>query len=229
MDYYVAILLWGWFFFSVFSIWAIGALVPLHGGLSLVIQVSPLLGFFPLFATFGMISDRILTQDLLHHSNYANSPENHTNQTGKPLVWEDYLRMILVVILLFFGLPYIAALFGIPKIIFFQPVHLGLNHGFLGVYMLLSVILISKTEKLYSNSFFKELSIYILCFLTLWGLGLLIEDFAKEQLFLNFPFVIIGNDTEFFLNLTIQIVIVGVLSFLVYYLCWRQYYKRKLM
>ena len=145
------------------------------------------------------------------------------------LVHEDYLRIISVAIITFVGLPYLAALIGIPNVLFFQPVHLGLNHGYLGVYMLLSVILISKTEKLYTNSIFKEISIYALCFLTLWGLGLLTEDFAKEQLFLNFPFVVIGNDFEFLLNLIIQIVIVGMLSFLAYYLGWRKYYKRKLV
>ena len=229
LDYYVAILLWSLFFFSVFSIWAIGALVPPHGGLVRVIQVSPLLGFFPLFATFGMISDRILIKDILNHSNYANSPKNHIEQKEKLLVSEDYLRIIFVAIITFVGLPYIAALFGIPNVLFFQPIHLGLNHGYLGVYMLLSVILISKTEKLYTNSIFKEISIYLLCFLTLWGLGLLIEDFAKEQLFLNFPFVVLGNDFEFLLNLIIQIVIVGIISFLSYYLGWRKYYRRKLM
>ena len=95
--------------------------------------------------------------------------------------------------------------------------------------MLLSVILISKTEKLYADSIFKEISVYVLCFLTLWGLGLFIEDFAKEQLFIEFPFVIFGTDFEFFLNLSIQIVIVGALSFLMYYLGWKKYYKRKLM
>ncbi|MHA1650472.1 MAG: hypothetical protein ACTSYB_09765 [Candidatus Helarchaeota archaeon] len=202
------------------------------------LQVAPIYLFFPLFATGGMFSDRILTKDLLKASKELEPIRHRDDKSIKiRLCKEDYIRIGIIIVLLFISLPWIAARLGLflepydstymCRLLFFQPVHIGENHGWIGVYMLLSIILISKTEKLYIESIFKELSILLLCFLALWGIGLVIHDFVKEQFNLSFPFYVWGSDINFLQGFFIQILIILVLALIIYYLGWRGYYRLK--
>lgn len=223
LDYYVAVILWGLFFFSFFSVWMLGSLDPLQ-----TILLAALYLFFPLFATFGMISDRILAIDLLKYSDKNSIKIYKKIQNGR-FSMEDLVLVILILSLIFFNLPWIAARFGFTQVLFYQPVHLGEHHGWIGTYMLISILLITKTEKLYLDSLFKEISIYLLCFLAIWGCGLVIDDFTTDQLNYNaFPFVVWSEDANFFISLSIQIVIVAMLSLILYYFGWRKYYKKRL-
>ncbi len=222
LDYYIAIVLWGLFFFSFLSTWAIGYPDPIQ----LIITTSIYL-FFPLFATLGMVSDRILVGDLLKYSDHKNSIMIRRNHRNWRVSIEDYVRIILIIGLIFINLPWIAARLGFTSILFFQSVHVGEHHGWIGTYMILSVLLITKTERLYLDSIFKEISIFLLCFLTIWGCGLIIDDFMIDYLLnSSFPFVVWEESTGFYASLTIQIVIVTLLSFIIYYIGWRKYYKK---
>ena len=229
-DYSISILLWGLFLFSFISVWAVGALDPINAGFQMAVQLAPLFIFFPLFATIGMVSDRVLVQDKLNLAKKSGSKGTITKNENKwQLNKEDCIRIILISIVLFISLPWMVARLGLSHVLFFQPVHLGEHHGWIGAYILLSIILISKTEKLYSKSIFKEGSIYLLCFLIFWGSGLLFEDFAKEQLNISFPFLVLDIFTLDQLGiLAIQITIITILSFLIYYFGWRKYYKKKI-
>jgi hypothetical protein len=226
LDYYIALLLWGLFFFSIISVWAVGVLDPDHGGLTMVLQVGPIYLFFPLFATFGMVSDRILVKELLENlKDKVIIKEGRKSAISK----EDIVRISSIILLIFVSLPWLAARLGLDApILFFHPVHVGENHGWIGVYMLLSVILISKTERLYLDSIFKEISIYVLCFMMLWGFGLMIEDFTKEQFNSFFPFLVWGTTNDFWWGIILQIAIVAVISLPIYYFGWCKYYKKRI-
>lgn len=226
-------MLWAFFLFSFLSVWALGSVEPVYSGIKVALQVLPVLGLFPAFASFGMISDRILTKDLLRASKIDVSEREKLMmsskiQKNKLLNKEDYVRIILAAILIFLSLPWFAARFGVAQVLFFSAIHLGEHHGYLGAYILLSIILISKTEKLYLDSIFKELSIYFLCFLTLWGGGLFIHDFAYEQLNFHIPFLVWGSGSEFYSSLFLQMSVIALLSFPIYYLAWRKYFKPKI-
>ncbi|MDD1778813.1 MAG: hypothetical protein LUQ65_11680, partial [Candidatus Helarchaeota archaeon] len=198
LDYFMAALLWLLFFFSFISTWAVGALDQTNAGFQVAFQVAPILLFFPVFATFGAISDRILIGDLLKYSVRTHSNDPKVQSEHFRLSNEDYLRIGLTILLLFISLPWLAARLGLCLVpvdstfvvhtFFFQPIHVGEHHGFIGIYMLLAILLISKTEKLYLNSIFKEVSIFGLCFAMIWGLGLVLDDFLQEQLNFDFPF-----------------------------------------
>ncbi len=236
LDYYIAFLLWGLFLFSFISVWIVGSLDPEHAGFNVAIQTAPFYLFFPGFATFGMIADRILTKDLLKLANYSTSIEKE-DMISK-LNREDYLRIGIILSLVLVGLPWIAARLGlfltnvdstiVSQVIFFQPVHLGDHHGFIGIYMLLSVLLISKTEKLYNNSIFKEITIYFLCFIAVWGLGLMIDDFFTEQLNLNFPMIVWFESFDLLGLFMVQCMIIAGISGLIYYFIWRKFYKLRI-
>lgn len=227
LDYYVATLLWGFFIFSFLSVWFLGIIDPINAGFQICLQVAPILVFFPIFATFGMISDRILASDSLKLSKISQTLISKENKQDWKVIKEDYVRIIAIIVLVVVALPWIAARLGHSQTLFFNPVHLGEHHGYIGFYMLISLILISKTEKLYTESIFKEISIYLLCFLTIWGSGLFLEDFLKEQLYLNFPFIVFFDFNQLGV-LVIQILVVGGLSYIIYYLGWRNYYREKL-
>ncbi len=236
LDYYVVILVWGLCSFSFLSTLFIGSLDPDHGGLSAALQVAPIFLFFPVFALIGAVSDRILVKDLYMKSNVKKFIISQGEKSRSRLVKEDYIRIGITIFLIFISLPWIAARLGLflrlydstlmSDVFFFQPVHLGEHHGWIGIYMILCVLLLSKTEKLYLNSIFKELFIYLLCFLLIWGIGLLLNDFTYEQMHFTFPFLVWGTDTNFFWGLSIQILIVAALSFPLYYFGWYQYYKK---
>lgn len=204
-----------------------GEIDSIYAGFPIILQVAPILAFFPIFATFGMISDRILASDTLKYSKFAQSHSSMEIERGWNLSREDYIRIIDVTVLIFLAIPWIVARIGYSQILFFNPVHIGEHHGYIGFYMLVSLILISKTEKLYASSIFKEISIYLLCFLTVWGGGLMLEDFLKEQFSLTFTFVVV-LDLNNLGGLVIQIIIISVLSYLIYYLGWRKYYREKI-
>ncbi|MHA1267723.1 MAG: hypothetical protein ACTSRS_20980 [Candidatus Helarchaeota archaeon] len=222
----MAIVLWGFFAFSFLSIWFLGQIDSLHAGLNMAIQFAPLLGFFPSFATIGMIADRILVKDLLTTSNFQHLTEPQTPRKASHYSKEDIIRLTMILILFFLSLPWIGARLGITQILFFQNVHLGEHHGYIGFYILISVLLISKTEKLYYNSIFKELSIYFLCFSLLWGAGLFLNDFCSEQFLFQFPFVVWGEGADFFQAFVIQSLIIAILSLIIYYGGWRRHYKK---
>ena len=237
LDYFIAILLWFLFIFSFFSIWAIGSLDPIHAGLMVAIQDSPIFLLFPAFATFGMISDRILVSDLLKYSVKNNPVQDIAKSNGFRLNHEDCIRIFLITLILFISLPWLAARLGIflqpydstfnAQVLFFQPVHIGEHHGFVGIYMILAIILISKTEKLYLDSIFKEITIYGLCLALVWGIGLFINDFSQEQLNINFPFWVWNTDPSSFIWFAMQLCIIAGLSGIIYYLGWRKYFKKK--
>jgi hypothetical protein len=237
LDYYVAITLWFLFFFSFISIWGIGFLDQTNAGFKVAFQVAPVLLFFPAFATFGAISDRILIGDLLKYSTKNQSDHRKIQSEQLLLSHEDYIRVGLIILLLFISLPWLAARLGlclvpvdstfVVHIFFYQPIHVGEHHGFIGIYMLLTILLISKTEKLYLNSIFKEVSIFGLCFAMIWGIGLVLNDFLQEQLNLNFPFWVWSTDSNLIGWLAVQIGIITVLTGLVYYFGWKKYYKEK--
>jgi len=236
LDYIIAILLWILFFFSFFSIWAVSSLDPTHAGLTIAIQESPIFLFFPGFVTFGMISDCILINDLLKYSVEGTSTPLLANTRVSRLNREDYTRIFLIILILFISFPWLAARLGIflqpydstflVHFLFFQPVHLGEHHGFVGSYIILATILISKTEKLYINSIFKEISIYGLCFAWIWGLGLVLNDFFQEQLNIVVPFWIWSSSSEFYFLLFIQLGVISGVSGIIYYFGWRNYYRK---
>jgi hypothetical protein len=236
LDYFVAALLWVLFFFSFFSIWAVGSLDQTNGGFQVAFQVAPILLFFPAFATFGALSDRILIGDILKYSAKDHSGQLKVESGQFRLNREDYFRIGLIIVLFFISLPWLAALLGlglvpvdstfVVHVFFFQPVHVGEHHGFIGIYMLLAVLLISKTEKLYLNSIFKEVSIFGLCFAMIWGLGLVLDDFLQEQLNIGFPFWVWSTDPNLIGWLAIQIGIITLLTGFVYYFAWKKYYKQ---
>jgi len=237
LDYFVAILLWFLFFFSFLSTWAVGFLDPMNAGLKVAFQVVPIFLFFPAFATFGMISDRILIGDLLKFSAKDHSGHKKVKSEHFRLSPEDYLRISLIILFLFISLPWLAARLGlclvpvdstfVVPVFFFQPVHVGEHHGFIGIYMLLAILLISKTERLYLNSIFKEVSIFGLCFALIWGLGLVLDDFLQEQLNFDFPFWVWSTEPNLIGWLAIQLGMVTILTGLVYYFGWRKYYMVK--
>lgn len=237
LDYYVAILLWLLFFFSFLSIWSVGALDPTNAGFKVAVQIAPIFLFFPVFATFGAVSDRILINDLLKYSTKGQPNQLKVESGQFHLNREDYLRISLIILLLFISLPWLAARLGlclvpvdstfVVQVFGFQPIHVGEHHGFIGVYMLLAVLLISKTEKLYLNSIFKETSIFGLCFAMIWGLGLVLNDFLKEQLNFDFPFWVWSTDPSLIGWLAGQIAIIALLAGLVYYFGWKKYYKER--
>lgn len=227
LDYIIAILLWVLFFFSFVSIWAIGSLEPIHAGFALAFQESPIFLLFPAFASFGMISDRILINDLLKYSVEGGSVLIPVKTRRNGLNREDYFRIFLSILILFISLPWLAARLGIARILFFQPVHLGEHHGFIGIYILLAILLISKTEKLYLNSIFKELTIFGLCFASIWGAGLVVNDFALEQLNFNFPFWVWDWDPNSLIWFAVQLCVILGLTSIIYYFGWRKYYRKK--
>ena len=137
--------------------------------------------------------------------------------------------ILLIISLIFISLPWIAARFGFTSIPFYKSVHIGEHHGWIGSYIIFSILLITKTEKLYLDSAFKEISIYFLGFFAIWGCGLVIDDFMTDYLNnTSFPFVVWGEDAGFYASLIIQIVVVAILSFFIYYFGWRKYYRVKL-
>ena len=237
LDYLIAALLWTLFFFSFLSIWAIGSLESIHAGLTVALQEAPAFLLFPVFATFGMVSDRILIGDLLKYSGKDNMVHNPSKSERLRLNHEDYVRIFISILIVFISLPWLAARLGlflqpydstfITQVLFFQPIHLGEHHGFVGIYILLAILLISKTEKLYLNSIFKEITIYGFCFALLWGIGLVVNDFSQEQLNLNFPFWVWSTDPNSLIWLALQFCIIAGLSGLIYYFGWRKYYKKK--
>ncbi|MHA1357522.1 MAG: hypothetical protein ACTSRC_05375 [Candidatus Helarchaeota archaeon] len=238
LDYVIAFLLWGFGYFNFISVWIIGRIDSNYGGLAFALQVAPIYLFFPAFATFGMVSDRILASDILKNSDQSMVNERSSKINTNRLCNEDYIRIGLIIALVFVSLPWITARLGLflepydstlgAHVLFFQPVHVGENHGWIGVSMIISVILITKTERLYMQSIFKELSIYLLCFLMLWGVGLTLDDFLWEQFHLNFPFLVWGSGTGFIWGIIAQSIVIAGLSFPIYYLGWCKYYKLKL-
>lgn len=237
LDYFVAILLWLFFLFSFISTWAVGSLDQTNAGFKVAFQVAPILLFFPAFATFGAISDRIMIGDLLRYSAKDFSAQEKVQSKQSRLSHEDYIRIGGIILLFFISLPWLAARLGlclvpvdssfVVQALFFQPVHVGEHHGFIGIYMLIAILLISKTEKLYLNSVFKEVSIFGLCFALIWGLELVLDDFLQEQLNFDLPFWVWSTDPNLIGWLAVQIGIIALLTGFMYYFGWKKYYKVK--
>ncbi|MHA1380672.1 MAG: hypothetical protein ACTSRG_20075 [Candidatus Helarchaeota archaeon] len=249
MDYFVLIPIWGLYIFALICILALGRYNTVYSGFSNAINFFIFFGFLPFGLTMGLIGDRYFAQ--IELKNYPNQDMKLNNNSFK-LNREDKIRLILLIVITFLTIPYFNALTGffvtginitIPlygieglkaQIWPFFPVHLGLNHGWLGYFLLVCAILNSKIEKLFEHNAFSELIILGFCFISIWGAGWLINDFVTEQIAqifpgASFPFLTPSTRDLFNPKLAIQFLIVFVLAYLMFHFGWTKYYKPRIL
>jgi len=189
-------------------------------------------GIFPFGLIGGMVFDRNLAKDLIQRLDSSDVIESSELKENK-LSNEDIYRIILISGLIFFSLPWIAALLGINRFLFWNPVHVGENHGYYGFILVLFCILNTKIIKYNKDSIAREGIIFGFIGCSVWGSGWMVDDFLIEQFHFN-----LGFDTpliDFPLNINsipasfiIQVLIVGAISLLIYYVLWWKYYKNRI-
>ena len=203
---------------------------PTYGGLVVASRFAFVFAIFPGGLIGGMIFDRKHARGTLSRLDLTDSSKL-SEREEKKIQTEDIYRIILISGMTFFALPWIFALFGVTRLFFWNPVHVGENHGYYGYILVVFCILNTKIIKYNKDSFARELIIlgFIAC--AVWGAGWMVDDFLIEQFRFN-----LGFDTPLIdfslksipLTFIIQTIIVGGISFLIYYVVWWKYYKNKI-
>ncbi|MHA1385173.1 MAG: hypothetical protein ACTSR3_15595 [Candidatus Helarchaeota archaeon] len=245
MDIYVLIPIWFLYIFTIICILALGRFNTVYNGFSNAITFFIFFGFLPFGLTMGIVGDRYFAQLELQKSP---KQDIKIEKTKPKLSKEDKIRIILIALATLLTIPYYNALtgffvvgvnitipiFGIEglksQIWPFFPVHLGLNHAWLGYFLIICAILNSKIEKLFDHTFISELVVFGFCFISIWGTGWLINDFVAEQIApifpgAYFPFLTPSRNEIFSVELLIQILVVFFLAYLMYHLGWEKYYR----
>lgn len=203
---------------------------PKYGGLIVAGRFVLVFGIFPFGLIAGMLFDRNLAKDLIQRLDSSNEIESSKFKEDK-ISKEDIYRIIMISAIVIFSLPWIGALLGINSFLFWNPVHIGENHGYYGFILVLFCILNTKIIKYNRDSIAREGIIFGFIGCSVWGSGWMLDDFLIEQF--NFS---LGFDTpliDFSLNhipttFIFQLFIVGAISFLIYYVFWWKYYKNKI-
>ncbi|NVM01644.1 MAG: hypothetical protein HWN67_04885 [Candidatus Helarchaeota archaeon] len=233
------------YFFTILCILSLGRYNTVYNGFSNAFSFAILFAFIPFGLSLGVIGDRFYAQ--LELQNYKNE-EIELKIIPNKLNKEDKIRIILIIIATVTTIPYINALTGIyvvgvnitipilgieglkAQIWPFFPTHLGLNHGWLGYFLIISAILNSKIEKLFKHSIVSDWIVFGFCFLAIWGTGWLINDFVSEQIApifqgAYFPFLTPSRSDLFKFELLIQIIIVLGFAYIMYHFGWKKYYR----
>jgi len=227
-DYFIVGIIWTIYLTTFISLLLL--LDPQYGGILVAIRFGFFFAIFPGGMTAGMIFDRQLAKNQIGSMSPNNSEKNEAN--NKIMISrEDIFRIIIILVITIISIPWILAIFGFTPAIFFNPVHLGENHGYYGYLLVLFAVLNTKIIKYNKDSVPRELIIlgFIAC--SVWGAGWMLDDFLIEQFRFN-----LGFDTPF-INFTldqipatffIQVMAVSGISLLIYYGLWWNYYKRKI-
>lgn len=227
-DYFIIGIIWAIYLITFISLLLL--LDPQYGGLLVAIRFGFFFAIFPGGMTAGMIFDRYLVKDHLRAKNPDNTKKNVEKNTIS-LSKEDIFRIIIIIIITVISIPWILAIFGFTPSIFFNPVHIGENHGYYGYLLILFAVLNTKIIKYNKDSIPRELIIFGFIACSVWGAGWMLDDFLIEQFSFN-----LGFDTPFIdfplynipLTFIIQVLAVIGISFLIYYGLWWKYYKNRI-
>ncbi len=248
-DYYVLIPIWVLFIFTFISILALGRYHTVYNGFSNALLFFIFFSFLPFGLTIGIIGDRILSNIELKK---LQPEEVDKIKNKKEFNREDKIRLLILAITTFLTIPYYNALSGFFTIGFnltipllgieclkaqiwpFFPVHLGLNHAWLGYYLVVCAVLNSKIEKYFDHNAMSNLIVFGFCFLSLWGVGWMLNDFINEQIApiipgASFPFLTPSFRSLFSLAFLFQVMIVFGLAFLMYHFGWKKYYLPRII
>ncbi|MFX0134361.1 MAG: hypothetical protein ACFFDN_12045 [Candidatus Hodarchaeota archaeon] len=232
------------YIFTISCILALGRYYTVYSGFSNAFSFAILFAFIPFGLSLGVIGDRFYAKLELQNYNDNKDIPNPPFELNK----EDKIRILLIISATIITLPYIIALTGLSvvginitipllgieglksQIWPFFPTHLGLNHGWLGYFLIISAILNSKIEKLFKLSIVSDWIVFGFCFLAIWGSGWLINDFISEQIApifpgAYFPFLTPSRNDLFKFELLLQIIIVFGLAYIMYYFGWKKYYR----
>ncbi|MBD3228226.1 MAG: hypothetical protein GF329_08550 [Candidatus Lokiarchaeota archaeon] len=195
-----------------------------HCGIESAGRFFILFSIFPFGLTFGMIADRYFAKKNVFNSEKKKKINKKTNR----IEIEDILRIIIIFILTFISMPWIAALFGVNQILFFRSIHIGEQHGYYGFLLVLFAVLNTKIIKYNEDNIAREIIIFGFTFFSVFGSGLIIDDFLIEQFNLDIHFYIPFYDGLDIFTIMIQLSIIFIISFIIYFTFWRRFYYQKI-
>lgn len=197
------------------------------GGPFIALRFGAVFSIFPLGFTLGLLADRFLARSIIEKARRSiNEEKVKKNKFGISI--EDILRIGIITLLLYFALPWIAALFGITHFLWFQPVHVGEHHGYYGFLLVIFTILETRVVKYYQDSFGREIILLGFIFFAVWGLGWIVDDFLLEQFSFDMLFTTPLLEPINYFTFSIQMLIIGVTTLLIYYIGWRRFYYKRI-
>jgi len=199
----------------------------IYGGLEVAGRFGIIFLIFPFGLTIGMISDRYLAKKSIKEKSIKSKVNNIKEKKFK-ICLEDIYRLIIISIITFISIPWIAALFGIPQILFFKEIHIGEQHGYYGYLLILFAVLNTKIIKYNEESIAREIIIFGFTFFAVLGLGLMIDDLLIEQFNIDIQFTIPFYENFDFIGFSIQMIVIFSISIFIYYLFWCKYYYKKI-
>lgn len=198
-----------------------------YSGIEIALRFGLFFAIFPFGLSLGAAADRYFTNESISKANKQINNESKEKKSFNMSI-EDILRLIIIITLTFIALPWIAALFGVEKILFFDRIHVGEQHGYYGFLLVLFALLNTKIIKYNKDSIAREIIIFGFTFFGVYGTGLLIDDFLIEQFNLDMNFYIPFYEGFDLSTIFIQLFIILLISLVIYYIFWRKIYYHKI-
>lgn len=202
-------------------------LSSIYSGIEIAFRFGLFFAIFPFGLSLGAVADRHFAKESISKGIKQINKEFEEKKSFNISI-EDILRLIIILTLTFIALPWIAALFGIEKILFFERIHVGEQHGYYGYLLILFALLNTKIIKYNKDSIAREIIIFGFTFFGVYGAGLLIDDFLIEQLNLDINFYIPFYEGFDLFTIFIQLFIILLVSLVIYYVFWRKIYYPKI-
>ncbi|TFF88569.1 MAG: hypothetical protein EU549_02775 [Promethearchaeota archaeon] len=224
-DYIIIGIIWVIFLITFFAL--LNCPSEVHGGIEVAGRFFILFAIFPFGLSLGMIADRYFAKKSISNTKKSVKPKEKKKKSYN-IRLEDIFRFIIIITLILISLPWIGALFGVNQILFFNWIHIGEQHGFYGFLLVLFGVLNTKIIKYNKDNISREIIIFGFTFFGVYGAGWIIDDFLIEQTNIDINFYIPFYDGFDLLIITIQLSIIFIVSFIIYYIFWRGIYFHKI-